>query len=44
MDDRIMQVGAGGSGGEYLKVEVECLFEVVADVLYHLLLCCGGEA
>ena len=44
MDYRITQVGAGSGGGEYLKVEVECLFEIVADVLYHLLLGGGGEA
>ena len=44
MNHRVAQVGACGLGGKYLKVQAECLPEVVANVLYHLLLGRGREA
>ena len=44
MNHRIAQIGARCGRSEQLQVEIERLFEIVANVLHHLLLCCSREA
>ena len=44
MQYRIAQICARGLRGEELQIQIQRLFEVVADVLDHLLFGRGGEA